>query len=101
MNQAYHEGHPVLRHSPEGTLVLCPFGHVIMFQPVKNWTGSWLEAKATDPNWRVRCYGAIPETVCQRIRREQRLLASGKWSHTTRNGRRLHRLAERERKQQP
>ena len=57
----YHEGRPIFRPRKDGMLVLCPAGHVYTFQPKKNWAGSWLEAKASDPNWVVRCYGKMAQ----------------------------------------
>jgi len=56
----YHEGRPILRDVKRGVLVLCPVGHVYTFQPSGNWAGSWLEAKASDPSWTVRCDGSMP-----------------------------------------
>lgn len=57
-----HEGRPVLRETRDRSmmLVLCPYGHVIHGLPMREWAGSWLEAKANDPTWRVRCHGTLP-----------------------------------------
>lgn len=56
-----HTGRPILRPDKRGMLVLCPLGHVVTFQPAKEWAGSWLEAKASDPAWTVSCNGTLPE----------------------------------------
>jgi len=56
----YHEGRPIIRQHHGMTFVLCPYGHVYTAQPFKNWAGSWLEAKASDPAWTVRCEGSVP-----------------------------------------
>ena len=62
-DDTYHEGRPILRESPDGrtVVVLCPVGHLYHTLPIKEWAGSWLEAKAGDPTWIVRCYGTMPE----------------------------------------
>ena len=59
----YHEGRPIIRNSKDGkhVLVLCPFGHLYTSLPMSEWAGSWLEAKANDHDWRVKCNGAMPE----------------------------------------
>jgi hypothetical protein len=61
----YHEGRPHIT-GPIGRGraaiigVLCPYGHVVTSMPAKEWAGSWLEAKAGDPAWIVRCDGELP-----------------------------------------
>lgn len=58
----YHEGRPMIRSTKwGGIMVLCPYGHVYTCMDRKDWAGSWLEAKAGDPDWTVRCYGAVPD----------------------------------------
>ena len=59
----YHEGRPIVRDSADKktVIVLCPYGHLIHTMPMKEWAGSWLEAKASDPEWTQKCYGALPE----------------------------------------
>lgn len=57
----YHEGRPIVRSDKHSrhVVVLCPLGHYYTSLPMKEWAGSWLEAKATDPRWTVRCEGAL------------------------------------------
>jgi hypothetical protein len=57
-----HTGRPILRETKcrKMILILCPFGHVLGGMPAKDWAGSWLEAKATDPNWQMECHGTLP-----------------------------------------
>ena len=59
----YHEGRPIIRECGRGAAriigVLCPYGHVYTSIPAREWAGSWLEAKAGDPEWTVRCDGTI------------------------------------------
>ncbi|HLJ15700.1 MAG TPA: hypothetical protein VKV15_14465 [Bryobacteraceae bacterium] len=58
----YHEGRPIIRSAANGdTIVLCPYGRYYTRQSRKDWAGSWLEAKASDPNRVVRCHGTLPE----------------------------------------
>ena len=59
--ESYHEGRPIVRNSPEGkrVVVLCPYGHYHTSIEMKDWAGSWLEAKASDPNWTIKCHGTI------------------------------------------
>jgi hypothetical protein len=56
-----HKGRPQLRETSDGSmvLVLCPLGHVVTGQQNKDWAGSWLEARATDPDWVVECDGTV------------------------------------------
>lgn len=56
----YHEGRPVIRDGREHIIALCPFGHLLHTMPKREWAGSWLEGVASDPNWRMKCYGAMP-----------------------------------------
>jgi hypothetical protein len=59
----YHEGRPVVRaYGKDRFAVLCPYGHVISTShfPGGTFAGSWLEAKWGDPDWVVRCEGALP-----------------------------------------
>jgi len=59
----YHEGRPIIRNSPDNktVVVLCPYGHLFTTLPMRDWAGSWLEAKAGDPNWHVKCCGTLPD----------------------------------------
>jgi len=63
MTDDYHEGRPVIRTSTDkkSVIVLCPYGHLHTSLPMKEWAGSWLEARASDQSWTVRCYGALPK----------------------------------------
>lgn len=58
----YHEGRPIIRTSSDHrhVTILCPVGHVHTSMPLKEWAGSWLEAKASDKTWTVKCRGALP-----------------------------------------
>jgi hypothetical protein len=63
--ESYHEGRPIIRESKDckRVLVLCPYGHLLHAIDMKDWAGSLLEARATDPNWTKRCYGTLPKEL--------------------------------------
>lgn len=62
---SFHEGRPILSISKcrRYVFVKCPYGHAYHCMPMKEWAGSWLEAKASDPRWIVRCDGTITENT--------------------------------------
>lgn len=60
MSEQYHEGRPIVHSHARGVYFLCPVGHSLTFIRMKDWAGSYLEAKVSDPAWRVRCYGTLP-----------------------------------------
>jgi hypothetical protein len=61
LHESRHEGRPIVRKMGKYPYisVVCPYGHSLHAMPMKEWAGSWLEAKATDPTWTVTCFGAI------------------------------------------
>lgn len=68
INTTYHEGRPIIRQCGDTIGILCPYGHVYSSMPAKDWAGSWLEVKASDTNWTVKCDGALPERHPKAVR---------------------------------
>jgi hypothetical protein len=64
MSKDFHSGPPLVRFPKDNkgsVVVLCPYGHFISSLPIKEWAGSWLEAKVSDSTWMVDCNGTLPK----------------------------------------
>lgn len=61
----YHEGRPIIRDCGDLIGILCPYGHVVSHARKSDWSGSNWEAKLSDPNFTVRCCGAVPTDAAQ------------------------------------
>jgi hypothetical protein len=64
--EMYHEGKPIIRAYPsqKRISILCPCGHsCTSIDTGRMFGGSAMEAKLSDPNWTVRCYGTLPKCV--------------------------------------
>ena len=61
----YHHGRPIIEPRRDGKriYVFCPFRHLLYAIPANEWAGSFMEAKASDSHYTVRCYGTLPDDI--------------------------------------
>ena len=50
-----HKGKPIIEITPKGVLILCPLRHYYAFVPNKEWPGSRMQSKVSDPAFLISC----------------------------------------------